>query len=115
MYTRNVAKLEAERLVNGLQAMGRAKLGFLDLLDDKGYVPAEPKVETRLVKAATATVMAVISTCHTLREGWFMMVEPEFDFLDLLAAKGQVPDGAVLAVPAHKGANDNWPATEVAA
>jgi len=114
MYTRN-AKFEAERLLAELQAAGRVDLGFLDLLDDKGYVPAEPKVETPLQKIAVAMMAKAISTGHKLREAWDMVMEPEFDFLDLLAAKGQVPAIAGADLPERKGANDNWPINKVAA
>ncbi len=115
MFTKYVAQRKAERLVEGLKAAGRTQLGFLDLLDDKGYVPAEPKVETRLEKAAVAMVAAVISIGHMIREAYDWLAEPEFGFLDLLAAKGHVPAAAAIAAPERDGANDNWPATHIAA
>jgi len=113
MFTRENAKLEAGRLLASLKAAGRTRMGFIDLLDDKGYVPAEPKVETPLEKAAITVLASMFSVANDVREGYDWLTEPEFDFMDLLASKGQVPALAGAEVPMRKGANDNWPVADV--
>lgn len=111
MYTRKNAEFDAGRLVASLKEAGRTRMGFLDLLDDKGYVPAEPTVVTSLEKIVTGMVASIFSVAHDVRSGYDWLMEPEFDFLDLLTAKGQVPAIAGAGVPERKGANDNWPVT----
>lgn len=111
MYTRKKAEFDAGRLVASVKEAGRTRMGFIDLLDDKGYVPAEPKVVTSLEKIVTGLFASIFSAAHDVRSGYDWLMEPEFDFLDFLAAKGQVPAIEGAGVPERKGANDNWPVT----
>lgn len=108
MFTLNTTKrTEAARIVARLLTE-KSGSGFLGLLDDKGYVPAEPKTETSLDRIAIAIVGGVMSMGHGLRTVYDWAVEPGFDFFDLLALKGQVPADGIGVLP-RDGANDNWP------
>lgn len=108
-HTNNTIRTEAARIVARFKAVTGERAGFLDLLDDKGYVPAEPKIETSLDKAAITLVAAVLSMSSQMGAAYADLTAPTFGFMDLLAAKGHGPALNAVDGPLKEGANDNWP------